>query len=168
MGTASEYQHLIISEVVIPRSDDLLARLQTFEHFIELRILTADADLALDCLVTVRGYYIYPFASGLLVECAARNKDCAFRLAELKIQIICLAGADIGRLVAAESEVCLELSVTHFGLYLADDSVICLVLALKSRCKTGKYTVNIMFIHLCLDLIAAFRIDLPDLASASD
>ena len=114
-----EYQHLIVAEVVVARGDDLFARLQAFEDFVVLRVLTADADLAFHGLAAVRGDYIYPFAAGLLVEGSARDEDGAFWLSELEVQIICLAGADVGRLLSAELEVCLELPVTHFRIDLA-------------------------------------------------
>ena len=74
-------QYFVITEVVISRSDDFFAWLESFEDFVELRVLTADADLALDCLASVRGYNIYPFAAGLLIECAAWDEDGLLRLA---------------------------------------------------------------------------------------
>lgn len=80
-----KYQHFVVAEVVVAGGDDLFARLQAFEDFVELRVLAADADLALDSLSSFRIHNIYPFASGLLVECASRDEDCAFRLAELEV-----------------------------------------------------------------------------------
>ena len=40
-------QHIVISVAVVARRDDMFARREAFEHLIILRILTADADLAL-------------------------------------------------------------------------------------------------------------------------
>ena len=83
-----KYQYFVVAEVVIAGGNDLFARFETFEHLVELRVLTADADLALHCLVSVRGYDIYPFSAGLLVECASWYKDSAFRLAELEVEVV--------------------------------------------------------------------------------
>ena len=78
-----KHQHLIITEIVVSRSDDLFARLEPFEDFIILRILAADADFATYGLSSFRRDNIYPFAAGLLIECASRDEHCAFRLSEL-------------------------------------------------------------------------------------
>ena len=127
----SEDKHLVVAEVVVAGGYYLFAWLESFEDFIELRILTTDADFAAHCLSTFRRDYIYPFSSCLLVECTARDEDCAFRLAELEIQIVGLTCPDVRRLLSAESEVSLKLSSAYFRIYLADDCIIGLVLTLE-------------------------------------
>ena len=78
-----EHQDFIIAEVVISRSYDLFSWLEALQDFVELRVLSADPDLALHCLAALRRYDIYPFASGLLIEGASWDKYGTFRLTEL-------------------------------------------------------------------------------------
>ena len=120
----SEHQHLIISKIIIARSYHFFSGFQSFKHLIELRILTADADFTLHCLSALWRHYVDPFSSCLLVECASWDKDSLLRLAELKVQVICLSCADVGRLLSAELEVCLELALAYFRIDLSDDRVV--------------------------------------------
>ena len=90
-----EYQHFIVAEVVVAGGDDLFAWLEAFEDFVELRILAADADLTLYGLASFRSYDIYPFAAGLLVECASMNEHGTFRLSQLEVEVVCLSGSDV-------------------------------------------------------------------------
>ena len=163
-----KYQHFVVAEIVVTRCYHLLARLEAFEDFVELRVLTADADLALCRLAAFRRHYIYPFSTGLLVECTARDEDGVFRLTELEIEVVGLTCADVCRLLLAETEVGLELSAAHFRIYLADDSVICLVLTFEGRRKTGIHSIYLVFIYLSFNLVAFLCIDLSDLRTASD
>lgn len=87
-GGGLKYQYFVVAEVVVAGGDDPLARFEAFEHFIELRVLAADAYLAPYGLSSFRSYHIDPFSSCLLVECSAWDQDCAFRLTELEVQIV--------------------------------------------------------------------------------
>ena len=131
-----KYQHFVVAEIVVTRCYHLLARLEAFEDFVELRVLTADADFTLHSLSSLRRDNVDPLSSCLLIECAARNQDGLLRLAELKVQVVSLTCADICRLLSVEPEVCLELTLTYLRIYLSDDRLESLVLTLEPCLQT--------------------------------
>ena len=144
------------------------ARFKSFEDFVELWVLAADAYFTADCLASFRQHDVDPFASGLLVECAPRYQDAAFWLAELQVEVVGLAGADIRRLLSAESEFCLELAVPYLREHLADDRIESLVLPFECRFQSGEHPVDIVLIHFSNNLEVALGIHLADLRSAAD
>ena len=105
---------------------------------------------------------IHPLAAGCLVEGAARNDNGLFGLAELDIQVVGLAGADVLGLLAFEAEIGLEFAFADFGIDFADDRRIFLVLTLESRLQARCDSVNVMFIYLGFNLIRIQIIDLAD------
>ena len=163
-----EYQHLIVSKVVVARSYHFFSRFQSFKHLIVLRILTAYADFTLYCLSSLRRHDIDPFSSGLLVECASWYQDGFLRLAQLQIKIICLTGADVCRLLSIETEICFESPLTYLGVYLSDDCSESLVLSLKFCFQSSRNSVNIVLINLCLNLLAVKDINLAYLHAAGN
>ena len=84
-----------------------------------MRVLAADADFALDGLVAVFVHDVDPLAAGLLVEGAAGDDDGLFGLAELEVEVVGLAGADVVGLLAVELEVGLELAFADFRIDFA-------------------------------------------------
>ena len=84
--------------------------------------MAAYANLTLDSLVAILVDNVNPLAACLLVEGAAGDDDLIHGLPELKVEVICLTGPDIVRLLAVKLEVGLELAVAHFGIYLPDNS----------------------------------------------
>ena len=119
-----KHQHLIVSKIIITRSYHFFSGFQSFQHLVELRVLTTDTDLTLHSLSSLRRDNIDPFSSCLLVECASWDKDGLLRLAELKVQVISLTCTDVGRLLSAELEVRLELALTNFRIDLSDDRIV--------------------------------------------
>ena len=127
----SEDQHLVVSEMIISRGYHFFTACQSLQHLIKLRVLPSYTDLASYSLAPFRNYYIYPFSSCFLIKRASWNQQGLFRLAELQVQIVCLSGPYIMRLLSAELKIRLELAVAHLRIHLSYDSVIGLVLSLK-------------------------------------
>ena len=102
-----------------------------------MRILAAYAYFTANCLAAFRSHHEYPFATCLLVESTARHEHSIFWLAELKIEVIGLAAADVVRSLPFELEIRLELSVTHLRIDLADNGSVGVVLPLECRGKSS-------------------------------
>ena len=148
-----EYQHFVVAEGVVAGSDDLLAGVETFENLVVLRVLATYAYFAAHCLAASRSNDIYPLASCLLVERTAGHEYGRLGRAELKVQIVSLAAADIVRSLPLELEVSLELAVPHFRIYLSQRSVECASLTLEGSREPGNDPVDIVLIYLGFNFI---------------
>ena len=76
-------------------------------------------------------------------DCVPIDADCyvtqtySIKLTSLDGNWVGLTSPYVRRLLAAEFEICLELSSAYFRIYLADDRIICFVLTLECGRKAG-------------------------------
>ena len=98
--TLFQDEYVGVAQGFVAGNEDCLAGLQSLLDFIVLGVLPADTDFPFDSLVPFRRHDIDPASSGMLVECPAGNHDGLFRLPELQVHIICLACADVVRLLS--------------------------------------------------------------------
>ena len=118
LHSSFNYQHLIILKCLISTYDNLLPRLQAFEHLVILWILPAYADVAAVCLVAVAVENEDPVAASDGIECTFGYQHRLLGFAKLEVDVVGLASADILRTLAVESEINLEASLFYFGIYL--------------------------------------------------
>lgn len=88
-------QYFIVFECFVAAGDDALTRLQTFEHFIVLRILTANTDISAIGLRATFVEHENPLPASCLEESAARDEHGLLGLAQLQVDVVGLACADV-------------------------------------------------------------------------
>lgn len=79
-------QYFIVLECLVPAGDDALTRLQAFEHFVVLRVLTAYTDVSAIGFAAAFVEHEYPLASCGLEEGATRDDDGLFWLRTIRKQ----------------------------------------------------------------------------------
>ena len=113
-------QYFVVFKCLVAAGDDTLARLQTFEHLVVLRVLAAYADVA---AIGFRAALVKdedPLSACGLEEGAARDEDGLLWLTQFEVDEIGLARADVLRAFAAEDEITTELALAHLGIDLSD------------------------------------------------
>ena len=120
MTGLSKDQHVVVAVGFVTRNDYLFVRVESFGHFVELRILPSDLDFASESFFTVCRQDEYPTASGALVECPARDQQRLDGLSEFEVNVIGLPRPDVVGALAFEMEIDLELSALHFRVDLRD------------------------------------------------
>ena len=140
----SKYQHLRFAEVIIRRSNHPLPCFKAFDDLVILRVLPPNLDVAARGLAAIGREHINPLAARLLVESATRDELRLHGLAELQVEVIGLAAADVLGLLLHKLEVGLELAVAHLGIDLADLRCITLALSLEGGLQAGRNTVDVM------------------------
>ena len=112
-------QNLVVLIGFVGTDDDPFAGFQTFSHLVVLGILPPYAYLAAVGAVAVFVENENPVAPGHAVERSLRYEDGRLRLAQLQVDVVGLARADVGRTAALKGKIDLETSVAHLGIDLA-------------------------------------------------
>ena len=152
-GPLINNQYFVVLECLVSVGDDAFSWLKAFKHLIELRILSADADVAAVGVVATLVEHEDPLSAGGLEECAARNDDCLFGLSEFEVDVIGLSCADILRSFATEYEIASELAFANLGIDLAHLEEILLVATCEGRHESLPHSVDIVFVDLCLHFV---------------
>ena len=119
-----------------------------------MRVLTAYTDVAAIGFAAAFVEHEYPLASCGLEEGAARDEDGLLGLAQLQIDVIGLACADVLRALAPEDEVAAELPLSHLGIDLAHLQLVLLVATGEGGCQSLAHAVDIVLVNLRLYLVA--------------
>lgn len=164
-----QYENVVIPVGFVARNDDFLARIESFDYLVGLRVLATDPDRPLESPVAFRREHVDPVASRFLVERPARNHHRFGRLAQLDIDIVAFARADVFGPIAHEMEVGLELAVLHFGIDFLDEQGIFRAAGFLVACAESRlYLVNVVLVDLSLQLEIGQVVDLGYLRAGRD
>ena len=114
-----QYQYFVVLKRLVAAGYHLFARLQSLQHLVVLRVLPAYANVAAIGFLSALVEHEDPLAARGLEEGAARNDDGLLGLAQLQVDVVGLACADVLRALTPEDEVSAELALAHLRIDLA-------------------------------------------------
>ena len=133
-----------------------------------LRILASDTDVATIGTRAILVEYEDPLSARSLEERTTWDEDGLLGLAQLEVEIIGLAAADVVGTLASEDEVDAETSLSNLGIDLAHGKLIILFASHEGCLQTLAYTVDVVFVNLSLDLEVREVVDLSNLLAGCD
>ena len=164
----SKHHLLGIAKLLVAGNEDAIARLQSFKHFVLLRILSAYGDRHSHRLVARFVEAINPAAACHIIEVAARNDNGFFRFAELNLYAVTLSHTGIVGHVGSEGEFGCKGAVLDLGNDAADAQRIFLALIGDRSRKPCSDAVDIVFAERHLYLIGVEHLDVGDSFARTD